>query len=75
MDMWKPKLFDGPTAAEMLDDLMCSCRGRSPGESNCTCTKNGLVGTEESLCKGTDQCHNDFCVPLKVNSNICLSII
>ena len=43
MDVWKPKRFDGPTAAEMLVELLCSCRGRSPCASNCTCTKNGAL--------------------------------
>ena len=56
-----PTYFEGPTAAEMLNELVCSCRGSKPCINNCTCMKNGLTCTEECMCaQGERECGNEL---------------
>lgn len=58
--VFQPKYFDGLTAAEMLQDLVCSCRGVEPYLNNCTCKLNNLHCTDECLCASIDRdCFND----------------
>lgn len=57
---WRPNYFEGQTAAEMLEELLCSCRGRSACANDCTCAKNDMGCTEECLCKGSEECANEF---------------
>ena len=55
------KHFEWPTAAEMLEDLVRSCRGIEPCRNKCTCMQNTLYCTEECLCASTDRdCCNDL---------------
>ena len=43
-----PTFFEGPTAAETLHGLMCSCHGRTPCRRGCQCVDNNIPST--SLC-------------------------
>lgn len=53
-----PILFEGPTTAEMLDDLLCGCRGRQQCSNDCSCFKNNMACTEQCMCSGGDRCQN-----------------
>lgn len=55
----KLRLFDGPSAAEMLVELLCSCHGWQPCSGNCSCARNAMTWTEECLCKATEGCRNE----------------
>ena len=55
----QPKFFEGPTSAEMMNDLVCSCRGSEPCTDNCTCANNNLPCTDECMCANNDrECGN-----------------
>ena len=53
-----PVFFEGPTAAEILEDLLCGCRGRRQCEENCSCSKNKMGCTDQCACGGADNCNN-----------------
>ena len=59
-DAWTPKFFDGPTAAEVPEDLLCSCHGRAACANNCICYRNGIECAEECLCKWDEDCMNEL---------------
>ncbi|MEW8119932.1 MAG: hypothetical protein AB2792_22450, partial [Candidatus Thiodiazotropha sp.] len=54
-----PVLFDGPVSAEVLRELVCSCRGRNICANNCVCGTNSLPCTEICPCQGDDKCQNE----------------
>lgn len=55
-----PVLFDDPVSAEVLRDLVCSCRGRNICvANNCVCAINSLPCTEICPCQGDDKCQNE----------------
>ena len=53
-----PVLFEGESAAEMLDDLVCSCIKRTKVGINCSCSLNGLPYMELCSCNADDCCKN-----------------
>ena len=55
-DIFIPVLMDGPVSAEVLRELVCSCRGRNICASNCVCGTNGLLYTEICPLQGDDKC-------------------
>ena len=55
---WSPKFFEGQSAAELLEGLLCSCCGHSVCSNNCACANNQMGCTEECLCLGTEKCKN-----------------
>lgn len=55
-----PLFFEGNTAAEILDGLLCTCRGKSPCAETCSCTMSNMGCTEQCMCSATDRCHNKF---------------
>ena len=52
-----PVLFEGPTAADVIGNMICSCKGRGKCANDCTCAANGLGCTELCPCC-VDDCHN-----------------
>ena len=57
-DIIAPVFFEGETAAEILDDLVCSCSSRSKCARNCTCRLNNLPCIDLCSCKAEDCCTN-----------------
>ena len=55
-----PVLMDGPVSAEVLRELVCSCRGRNICASNCLCGTNSLLYTEICPRQGDDKCQNEL---------------
>ena len=56
-----PTYFKGPTNAERLNELVCSCRGNNICMNNCTCMENRLTCTEECMCaKGGRKCCHEL---------------
>ena len=48
-NMLEPIFFDGPTTADMLEDLICGCRGRQKCLPTCSCVRNNMGCTELCL--------------------------
>ena len=53
-----PVYFEGETAAEILDDLVCSCSRRGKCAQNCSCSQNNLPCIDLCSCKAGDCCTN-----------------
>ncbi len=58
-----PVYFEGPTASEVLDDLICRCSVRNKCSRDCTCYSKGLACTELCGC-GNAECQNPLSVQL-----------
>ena len=54
-----PVLFDDTATADMLDGLICACRGRHQCDTRCSCLKNNLPCTEQCICGGGENCNNE----------------
>jgi hypothetical protein len=57
-DCLVPVLFEGPTAAEVLQGLLCSCSERQNCSRDCGCQKSGLACCEACPCGATESCGN-----------------
>ena len=58
VDGIEPIMYTGPTAAEKLDDLVCSCKGKRKC-TDCTCYRAGFLCIELCSCEGDEQiCEN-----------------
>lgn len=58
-DCLNPLYFEGPTAAELLKDMVCSCRGKTRCASGCACHQSGLSCTDICTCHAdNEQCGN-----------------
>ena len=55
-----PVLMDGPVSAEVLRELVCSCRGRNICASSCLCGTNSLLYTEICPRQSDDKCQNEL---------------
>ena len=56
-----PHYFDGPTTAELMEDLLCSCRvGVTTCNDYCACMINHLPCTELCPCHTEDSCDNIY---------------
>jgi hypothetical protein len=54
-----PEFFKGLTAAELLKDMVCICRGKRRCSSGCLCSQSGLPCTDVCACQGnTELCGN-----------------
>ena len=58
-DIIIPALFDGLVSAEVVRELVCSCRGRNICANNCVCGTNSLPCTEICPCQGDEKCQNE----------------
>ena len=54
----RPIYFEGPTACEMLSDLICDCKGRNKCGGECPCSNLGC--TDLCRCEGGSMCGNPF---------------
>ena len=54
----RPIYFEGPTACEMLSDLICDCKGRNKCGRECPCSNLGC--TDLCRCEGGSMCGNPF---------------
>ena len=59
-DEIEPIMFEGITAAEMIDGLACVCKGKKARCKNeCPCYVSGLSCIELCTCEGDElNCHN-----------------
>ena len=52
--------FYDPVSAEVLRELVCSCKDRNICASNCVYGTNSLPYTEIFPCQGDDKCQNEL---------------
>jgi hypothetical protein len=43
-------------SADFLQDLVCSCKGKSPCKKSCACFEEKLACTDLCFCQGSDWC-------------------
>ena len=55
-----PLFFEGKTATEFLDGLLCTCRDKNRCSKDCSCVRNNIQCTEQCLCKAGNICKNEF---------------
>lgn len=53
-----PILFTGMMSSDFLQDLVCSCKGKSICSRSCVCFEQNLCCTELCPCQGSDLCKN-----------------
>ena len=53
-----PHLFDGGTASEVMEELLCACSGRTTVCMECACSRNRLPCTELCSCQAEEKCQN-----------------
>lgn len=53
-----PTFFEGPTATQMLEELLCTCSGRKRCNRSCGCQTSGLACCQACPCGGNDMCEN-----------------
>ena len=53
-----PVLYEGQSASEILDCLVCTCRKRSCSSTTCICRQNNLPCIELCYCKSEENCSN-----------------
>ena len=59
MGTLSPIFFEGPTAAELLSDLVCACKGRKKCYSGCACNQLAMACTSLCTCEGDpEECGN-----------------
>lgn len=53
-----PTFFEGPSASEVIDNMLCNCKGKDTCHvgGNCTCREQNLACT--TLCK----CNDNICL-------------
>ena len=55
-----PVLYTGYTSSEILDKLICDCKGKKMCSKSCSCKDQGLSCTDVCFCGGEDDCKNDL---------------
>ena len=55
----EPVLFEGQMTSDFLQDLVCTCKGKSVCSRGCVCFEQNLSCTELCPCQASDLCHND----------------
>ena len=53
-----PFYFEGESSSEMLNEIVCHCRGRSMCKDACTCVQNSMPCIELCSCEASDKCVN-----------------
>ena len=56
--MVAPVFYEGPMVSEVLQDLICRCRGKKVCSTCCTCHQQKLPCTELCSCSASDDCCN-----------------
>ena len=54
-----PHVFDGGTASEVMEELLCACSGRTPVCMECACSRDRLPCTELCSCHAEEKCHQN----------------
>ena len=54
-----PVFFRGQMSSDFLQDLLCSCKGKSICSSSCICFEQNLSCTDLCPCYGSDMCKNE----------------
>ena len=54
----EPILFEGQMSSDFLQDLICTCKGRSVCSKGCVCFEHNFSCTELCPCQALDLCHN-----------------
>jgi hypothetical protein len=55
-DSLQPVYFEGPVSADLLQDLVCSCKGKSPCKKPCACFEEILVSTDLCFSQESEWC-------------------
>jgi len=55
-----PVLFEGPMSSDFLQDLVCTCKGKTSCSTNCVCNQQHLACTPICACEGSDRCKNSL---------------
>ena len=55
-DSLQPVYFEGPMSADFLQDLVCSCKGKSSCIKSCVCFEENLACTDLCFCQGSEWC-------------------
>jgi hypothetical protein len=53
-----PVYFDGQTSSDFLQDLLCTCKGKTLCSKGCVCFEQNLSCTELCPCQGNFSCNN-----------------
>ena len=54
-----PIMYDCTTASEMIDGLVCDCKGKKRCKNECPCFVTGMSCIELCFCESDEQkCHN-----------------
>jgi len=54
----EPVLFEGQMSSDFLQDLVCTCKGKSVCSRGCVCFEHNLFCTELCSCQASDLCCN-----------------
>ena len=54
----EPILYEGQMSSDFLQDLVCTCKGRSVCSKGCVCFEQNLSCTELCPCQALDLCYN-----------------
>ena len=54
----EPVLFEGQMSSDFLQDLVCTCKGKSVCSKSCVCFEQKLSCTELCQCQASDLCKN-----------------
>ena len=55
-----PLYFEGPMSSDFLQDLVCTCKGKSICGKSCVCYEQHLSCTSICGCQGSDDCRNQL---------------
>lgn len=58
MNSLQPVFFEGPMSSDFLQDLVCSCKDKSPCKKSCVCFEQNLACTDLCSCQGSELCKN-----------------
>ena len=59
-----PVYFEGPIAAEIIADLVCSCITTNICGAGCVCQQSGLPCTDLCTCEADTECCGNAVTPL-----------
>lgn len=54
----EPILFVGHMSSDFLQDLICTCKGKSVCSTACVCFEQNLACTDLCPCQAKEQCFN-----------------
>ena len=55
-DSLQPVYFEESISADFLQDLVCSCKGKSSCIKSCVCFEENLACTDLCFCQGSEWC-------------------